>query len=212
MPRLSEILETASGWTSFWTPVYQALFTCLTDITALHYDNEPEGALDLTDIDSEYPPLEHYQDLAIILSKYLILLPSENSGSDEMATTHRLGPSFPNNANPTGADPKSKFDQESVYDLCKHISMLCHTASTDGPLTTADLASSVTGRYAEEDAFGTFLSVLEEYQLLRRVNLEEPADGDADDPSRDGPDALWAVRLQRSVNRDRTTVTLQYGF
>lgn len=111
MPRSSKIPETASGWTAVWAPEYQALFTRLTDVTALHSDTEQEDVLDLTDIDREYPSLEHYRDLAIILCEYSILLPSENSGSDKTMMTYRLGPSFPDNANPAGDDPRVEVRQ-----------------------------------------------------------------------------------------------------
>lgn len=207
MPRVSKIPETTSGWEAVWALEYQALFRSLSDFIVLHSDDEQDGVVDLTDPDASYPLLDHYRTLAIVLCKYSILLPPEDGSAGHTATTYRRGSSFLDNPTPADTDLESRFHQRALYDICKHVSTLCHTASADELVSTDELASSVTGRYGEKEALETFLSVLEDYMLLRQVDPEEHNGGDIDTPVGDRADTFWVVGLQRSVNKDRTRGT-----
>jgi len=199
MPRPDEFGE-ISNWSTAWNPEYQALFANVTDITSLQHQTETEDSLDLTEIESDFPPLNHYQDLARILSKYSILR-SPPDDVENPGTIYRLGPSFPDVANPISKEHKSKYDQEAFYDLCKHINRLCETADQDSPVTKKELADSVNGWYPEEDVFGTFLEVLEEYQLLRKVEPDEDKHKDAEGLGGSEPESHWAIGIQQSANR-----------
>lgn len=201
MPR-PEVLPGKADWKDVWEPEYQALFASLTDITALKYRTESENILDLTDIDSDFPTLTHYKDLARLLQKYSILLPSPKDNVNNPNTTYRIGPSFPEDANPTSKEYELKYDQEIFYYLCRHINRLCETADEDGPVTKDELADSVKGWYPDEDDFDTFLSLLEDYRLLQKID-PEAKDCESNKDSNDSEEkTLWAIGKQRSVNRD----------
>lgn len=190
MPWLSKIPETASRREAVWAPEYQALFRSLPDITVLHSNDEQDGVVNLIDFDASYLPLDHYRTLVIALYKYSILLSPEDGSAGHTATKYRRGLSFPDNPTPADTDIESRFHQGS-YDICKHVSTLCYTASADRLLW-----------YAEEETLETFLPALKEYMLVRLVDPAEHEGEDVDTSPGDRADTPRAVGPQRSVNKD----------